>query len=465
MPPVTLPRKTGKFLRVFAPEFMATFAMGYSQAQADTIASKHELVIIFNDGMDGKVAGMKTAASGASPSHDVSVIQYVNGPFSPNVSTPASLAYAEDLYAHDVTDTGTGLTASRRYYKEYGTWLMYVRDPRWLTDRAANATSSYNQFTPTKCDGWWVDSLGVGAALGGDVHDKDNTLISAGTAAVKDPTTDATYDVAKWVQETTNLLAWIRGDVGRDGPDPLGVWTNGLGTGADYFASAKGPPSRLCSVSHGAMAEQFLRSPTAALSTWPSEDLWKQTVNMLIDAGNRGWVVMATTKIWVDHSHSAYGNGDGEHAYVNQFHKYAIGTFMLGSNGRQLFHFRHDWDSAVAANITGSDTDVGADSKERCTNGERWLTEANAVGWPTVFFTDTIGADGLSGGIVSARTVSGAGAYYRRDFTDGLVIVNPTASNTNAITLPAGTYLDLDGTSHSGSITAVARNGYVLRRQ
>jgi hypothetical protein len=53
-------------------------------------------------------------------------------------------------------------------------------------------------------------------------------------------------------------------------------------------------------------------------------------------------------------------------------------------------------------------------------------------------------------------------SVYRRDFTTGLTLVNPSASTTYTIAIPANTYRDLYGNIEGGSVTLGPESGIVL---
>jgi hypothetical protein len=57
---------------------------------------------------------------------------------------------------------------------------------------------------------------------------------------------------------------------------------------------------------------------------------------------------------------------------------------------------------------------------------------------------------------------SGSGAFTRT-YSRGFVAVNPTGSSVN-VTLPAGTWVKLDGSRVSGKVSLGADRGLVLRK-
>jgi hypothetical protein len=51
---------------------------------------------------------------------------------------------------------------------------------------------------------------------------------------------------------------------------------------------------------------------------------------------------------------------------------------------------------------------------------------------------------------------------YRRDFTNGLVFVNPSSTTSHTLTLPTGTYKDLYGTTQPSTITLAPASAITL---
>jgi hypothetical protein len=223
------------------------------------------------------------------------------------------------------------------------------------------------------------------------------------TSTPINPSTGAPWTRAEWIRATTNIATRIRDGVGR----PLVA--NGLGTGWRYFESGGGATSALLSAAPRGMAEAFVRSAKVGADQFRPEDQWRQDVDMLVDAGSRGGRVLAFTKVWTSATQQQ----------LNRLHLYALATFLLGTDGRSSFSFStgpeyvhpHPWWS----------TDIGA----------------------------PIASYGKQGGV------------YRRSFTNGLVMVNPTKTSVT-VTLDA-TYRDVWGTARS-TITLEPYTGSILTR-
>ena len=140
------------------------------------------------------------------------------------------------------------------------------------------------------------------------------------------------------------------------------------------------------------------------ITQYRSLTAWKQDVDMLAQAAAQGKRVAVLTKVWAH----------GTQQQIDDWHAYAAGSFLLGANGQQVFEFS---DSPTA--------DISA--------GSSVIAKLTALGTAT-------GAYSVANGI------------YQRQFTGGLVIVNPTtAPLTATLSQP---YTDaISGAAVTGTIT------------
>lgn len=218
------------------------------------------------------------------------------------------------------------------------------------------------------------------------------------------PRTGAQWTKADWMKATVAQAEQLRSQTGR----PLVV--NGLGNGSSYFDPAS-PTSRLLAATNRGLAETFVRAATSGVTNYRSEALWKKDVDMLVDAHAKRQQVLAYTKVWVP----------ATDAQKRQWHRYAFATFLLGDSGMGKFTFSF-----------GKDT-------------------ANLVDHP--WWKVPIGSP--QGGYLKV------GGVYRRTFSNGLVVVNPTSSS---ITVDlGGTYVDLNGTTRK-VLTLAPHDAQILRK-
>ena len=190
---------------------------------------------------------------------------------------------------------------------------------------------------------------------------------------------------------------------------------NGLGNGSRYFTSAT---HQLAGSAPLAMAESFVRSPTAPVGSWPSASKWRKDVDMVADAESLGTGVLAVTKLWTKTTS----------AQQKQWYGYATGTFLLGAQDASRMFFLKDGCAPPCSNTASP-------------LSQQWSADM-PLGAPT-------------------GPYRGAGGAFVRDFANGFVAVNPTTAST-AVTVPAGSYLDQDGKSVSGTLTLGAHRGAIL---
>ena len=276
----------------------------------------------------------------------------------------------------------------QKIQNNWGIWLMDTANPDWVTNRineckAALQLSGY--------DGCFVDNLGVGSLWG-----------LSGRPI--NPRTGQPLTNSEWLNATVELASKMRSALG-----PI-ILVNGLVDGVQYASQAT-PSSRLLVAAGQGLSEAFNRTANAGPDDYRSEAAWVADINMLSDATTRGIRVTTITKVWVTAT-------DAKKA---QLHRYALGSFLLGNNGRGLFHFSYGKGSDNMANNP--------------------LHDQVRLGPP----------------VAAYGKVSGA---YQRSFENGRVIVNPS---TASVTVPLDrTFTDVNGVRHQGSITVAAHDAVFL---
>jgi hypothetical protein len=214
---------------------------------------------------------------------------------------------------------------------------------------------------------------------------------------------NAPYTGSEWLDGTTNIAETVRAGLGGKK-----LWVNGLLNGT-YYSSATAPTKRLIDASDGGMIEIFLRPPNTAVTAYPNETKWRADVDMLAAAAGRSnKPLVTTTKVWVP----------GTQAQYEAWHRYALASFHMGTTGHEYFNFR------LNKNMTTKDE----------------------------FANVPLGA--------ATAAYAKVGAYYKRNFTNGIVLVNPTK---NAVTVPLDRqYRNLQGQLVSGNLTMLPNTGDVL---
>lgn len=330
-------------------------------AQALTAARNYDLILATKNSYPPFVAQMRQVNPG------LRLVVYLNGTYA---QSDQGAAYPDAWYAR-------AADGSKVRSKSSGNYLMDPTSQGWINDRIQTcaqyaASSGY--------DGCYLDMLG-------------NATVGPGydTAAPINPATHQPWTRVQWIGATSRLGA----AVAAANASRL-VVGNGIANGNQYFDPASGPTSSLLNGLAGANAQGFIRSETDALTDFRAAKAWKNDVDMLANAGARGRFVMAMTKV----------GKPGTAAQLRQVHRYALASFLLGTNGTQYFYFSPNGnDDGVAAPDTPDD-------------------HVNP-GTPTAAYS------GLANGA------------YVRPFTAGYVAVNPTTA-TVTVRLPA-TYTDLDG--------------------
>jgi hypothetical protein len=264
--------------------------------------------------------------------------------------------------------------------KGYGSWLM---DPRNIRRSWFDdrVAAAKAILSTSHYDGIFLDMLGPFPTTGTYVYDAVTHATTRPAIPGSKPCRNWTDK--GWMDATGTLAQRIHLATGRP------VWGNGINTGPWYFTK---PTRHLESYTSGLMAEAFVRGAESGVKAFWNETQWKQDVDMLVQANASGHPVLAVTKVWVPASA----------AQIAAWHRYALATFLLGAGPTSYFEFRSD---------------------RSLSDDDPWCRAA--IGTP-------VGGYGKIGGV------------YRRDFTSGRVLVNPT--NATVRVSLGRTFRTLEGT-------------------
>jgi hypothetical protein len=358
-----------------------TAAQSVTLDQAVSDAKSLDLIVARKGTFTPYLAAMRLA----NPS--VKVLVYLNGAYAQQNQGPSSGAYPSNWYAKDAY--GSPVTS-----KTEGNWLMDVSNQAWVQDRAQTCTS---YLADSGYDGCYVDMLGASSVARGYVS---SPPVNPGTGQV--------WTSQDWLAATSNL-----GGAVKNGNSSRMVVGNGLQNGRQYFSSPDGTSVLLNGID-GGNAQGWIRGAGDAINAFPSVANWKQDVDMLTDAGVKGKSVMTMTKVW---------GVTATQDQIDAVHRFALASFLLGSNGNQYFDFdANQTDGAVVPDHPYDHVNVGQ---------------------PT-------GAYALTSKV------------YVRYFTNGIAVVNPSKTATYTFNL-AGTYRNLQGQSVS-SVTLAPDTGDVFSR-
>jgi Hypothetical glycosyl hydrolase family 15 len=278
-------------------------------------------------------------------------------------------AFPESFYARDAQ-------GNKIMDKSFNTWLMDPTSQGW---RDQLKTTCQTQLADSGYDGCFLDSLGASALNPNSV-----------TGMPIDPRTHTPYTKASWYAAAAGLAQYVRSGIA---PHP--VIGNGLNCGSSYYLAGGGSGMLLDGLD-GGMSEAFVRSAGWSVTTYRNETQWKQDVDMLLDIAKRpagdGNVAYTVTKVWTT----------ATAAQIDAWHRYALGTFLLGYvPGHAYFTFRDDKGTLQASPY--------------------WNVQ---LGDPV-------------------DTYAKVGGVYQRDFELGRVLVNPT---TVTVTVALGApYRNLSG--------------------
>lgn len=260
----------------------------------------------------------------------------------------------------------------------------------------------------------WIDDRArtcerhVAAGLDGCMLDLVGTaplLPGYATGIPIDARTEEPWSAKDWLAATSALVRTVQDTV-----RPATVIGNGLGTGPRFFDAAA-PSSVLLHGARGGIAEAWLRSAREELDAYPTTAAWLLDIEMLSSAGRDGKTVLVVTKAWAP----------GTRHQKDRLHEYALASFLLGMEGDAYFHFSYSPRSDPIRPHPWWDPDIGT----------------------------AIEPFGVVDGV------------YRRRFTHGVVLVNPSGQTRTAQL--DGDFVDLRGTAFR-SATLPPRSGLVLLR-
>lgn len=366
---------SGPFLRTFAAENeLSTHSRTRTQALAD--AKNFDLITAAPKTYTDHIDAMRQA------NPQLVVLAYLNGTYAQENQGSAfpSAWYARDAQGRKITSEG------------YGNYLMDPRSTGWIDNRVQLCKA---QIARTGYSGCMLDMLGTAPVRPG-----------YNSALPIDPSTGKAWTPTAWQKATAALAGRV------DTAVTTGVvWGNGYGSGSRYFESAWGPSQLLTPGVEGALTESWIRTAKQSLTKYRSESDWKMAVDQLAHLADTGGKTAVMVKLW----------SSGTTAQKDANLRYALASFMLGSDGRSSFAVSYAKGEALTAHPYLK-TDIGSPSGD---------------------YTR------LSSGV------------YQRTFERGKALVNPTGT-TRTVSL-GGSYVTLQGKTVT-SITLAPHTGDVLRK-
>jgi hypothetical protein len=224
------------------------------------------------------------------------------------------------------------------------------------------------------------------------------------------PRTKRLWTVSGWMNSTSEIARIVERRL-----DPQPLYVNGLRTGQRYFDNVA--PTRLLLYkgrerrADGGVAEAWLRMARVPVTEFRPEKAWVRDLKMLRDAKGHGSRAFVAVKLWAR----------ATEAQRLAWHQYSLASFLLADPGNASYFFM----PSVNANPWALDR----------------MARKAQVGTPRgTFFKE--------------------GGVYKRKFTDGLVLVNPS-STSRRVNL-AARHRDLSGNSVSRRLTMAPHSGKIL---
>ncbi len=359
---------SGNFLKLWSAEWMAG-KKTFSTSDAQAYARRMTVIVAMRGKFTKDIAAMKSA----NPS--LKVLAYRNATF-------GGSGFADSLYAHNKS-------GQRIYARKWPTtFLMNISSPAWANEVGRSCVELINV---SKYDGCFLDVLGSGPLMG-------NYLSSM-------PVTNGqTWTHKQWIDWADDITVAAKRATGKT------VMGNGLGNGRRYYSSDMSSKG-LVPGNDGMEPELFVREAHAPVGAYYNEETWKKDVDMMIDVQNKGSRILSMTKLWTSASE----------AQKNAWHKYALATFLMGSNGNSYFCFLRDKNPGASW-------------------GDHPYNQIN-IGTPTGSYTK------VSSGV------------YARNFTNGKVVVN-VGKSASGLRLESG-LRTVDGARTSGTVTIPAHSAEI----
>lgn len=320
-------------IRNWIPEHIAG-SHTHTKTKAIATAKATDVVVAVRGAYQGLVDDMKAA------NPDLVVLVYLNGAYAQKnqASLYPSAWYARDASGNKVVSSG------------YGNYLMTPSNTGWV----GNVVDMCAKFrSEGGYDGCFLDMLGTSTLDPGYLSSQPIN-----------PATGKVWTTSKWIRATAALAKAVKTKVGSHL-----VTANGLRSGRYYYDSSA-PSSTLLGAIDGGCAESWLRMATENVGSWPTKSAWLHDVNMLVDAGSKGKTVLAMVKLWTS----------ATSAQQAQWHRFALGSFLLGNTGSSYFFFSASRTSDLLAPDSLTNVSLGAPtSSYQLVNGLYQRTFQNGI--------------------------------------------------------------------------------------
>lgn len=319
-----------------------------SDSEIASVSRNHNLVVV-------KSTNAQVVRVLKSNNPVVTVLVYHNGAFA---QKNEGTKYPESWYARDAY-------GNKVVQPKFGNYLMDIRNVDWINETVSQC-KQYRILTGA--DGCYTDMMMTAPLFANYV-----------SAKPIDPLTGKAWKFADYQDQVEAITDTIRMSL-------LGAphAANGVARGKRWYATAGASSKTLTDHTNAAHSEIWLRDDTMKTTDWTPYDLWKQDVDMIVEAEAESRVVIVETKLW---RKSTEPTPTPE--LVERWHDFALGSFLLGTQGKYTW-FLFDEGKTFA---TMMQPEVGS---------------SLAIGQPKGSYV--IQSNGL----------------FSRDYTNGYVMVNPT---------------------------------------
>jgi hypothetical protein len=328
---------TGTVLPLFAPAYMGSH-WSMTQTEAVTIARDFNVVAA-----QASIFAPYTAAMRAA-NPQLAIVAYLNGTFD---QSAGGTKYPSSWYELD----SSGRKVQSR---GFGNYLMNPANPAWGANVASECAAA---MASSHDDGCFLDTMGT-APLGSAYV----------TGLPINPATGQVWTANAWISATSSVAAAVKAAL----PGAV-IVPNGLSSGGKYY-SANASTAPLLTPTGAAMAEVWLRTAGGSITGYPKESKWLEDVNMLVAAENAGESVLTTTKLFASSTQ----------AQQNQWHKFALASFLLAADGHSYFSFvaskadtsivaSSPWDHVAIGTPNGAYLHSGLLFGRSFTNGDVWV--------------------------------------------------------------------------------------------
>lgn len=388
-------------LKLFTPAWR-----GIAGQQPSTVSTKFEYIF---GNWDSKLNNQYYVDLFHIGNPESKIIKYQLGPYVSTVNKAELISNYPNALARD---------AAGNYIKTNGfdNWLTNPASSDWLNYIAMEVSRLMDKANGNM-DGIILDSMGVGPI--------DSNYV---TSKPINPQTGKAYTKDEWIKAERKMIDQVV-SVMKPGKT---VYLNGLSTGIRYWSSQGGTKNLLVAgygganyTVNGGMSETTFRSAESSALVYPNYTSWESDIRMIEDVQNMGKKGFWWTKCWPSINSKVCPTSE-----LTKQRRYALGSYLLSFGSNSYFNFDGNFDNNAAEDHADYDnvkTSLGSTSV-----GREMIRDFGGK----------------------------TGKVWKRTFSTGLVIVNPT-KNSTTFTLTKS-YKSIDGAVKTGAIMISPNSAEIL---